>query len=169
MKPLKTASLSSSLLVLKGRTNPAALVDQILSELNSNRGPAQSAPVERMEPQRPSRPRERAEPAVIVPWQNAAAVRRPVLESMSRKKLSLRLDRVRHFRMKLTAYHLGISAQELMTRALDSYIENVAPEIATTKPLPSTGLRPLTVDAGAQIRQAAPVDMTDERPTIGSE
>lgn len=168
MKPLKTASLSSSLLVLKGRTNPAALVDQILNELNANRVPAAPASVERIEPPKASRPRERAEPAVVVPWQNASAARKPVLENVSRKKLSLRLDRVRHFRMKLTAYHLGISAQELMTRALDSYIEKVAPEMATTKPLPAMDLKVLTVDAGVQIRQAAPIALIDARPTIGS-
>ena len=38
MKQVKAAaSLSSSLLLLKGRTNPAALVDQILGEVNATR------------------------------------------------------------------------------------------------------------------------------------
>ena len=169
MKPLKTASLSSSLLVLKGRTNPAALVDQILSELNANRVPAAPAPVERIEPPRPVRPRERAEPAVVVPWQGASAARRPVLENVSRKKLSLRLDRVRHFRMKLAAYHLGISAQELMTRALESYIEKVAPDMAMSKPLPSTDAKELAVDAVVQIRQSVPLAAIDSRPTMSSD
>lgn len=166
MKPLKTASLSSSLLILKGRTNPAALVDQILSELNANRPPAAVA---RMEPPKAVRPRDRAEPAVVVPWQNSAAARRPVLENVSRKKLSLRLDRVRHFRMKLTAYHLGISAQELMTRALDSYIEKVAPEMAMTKPLPSPEPKALTVDAGVEIHQTVPMGAIDARPAVTSD
>lgn len=169
MKPLKTASLSSSLLLLKGRTNPAALVDQILNELNENRVPAALAPVERIEPSKPLRPRDRAEPAVVVPWQNSNAVRRPVLESVSRKKLSLRLDRVRHFRMKLTAYHLGISAQELMTRALESYIEKVAPDMAMSKPLPSTDMRVSTSDAGSPPRQTVPLAMIDARSTISSD
>lgn len=166
MKPLKTASLSSSLLVLKGRTNPAALVDQILNELNGTRVPA---PVERIEPPKPTRPRERAEPAVVVPWQSSGAARRPVLENVSRKKLSLRLDRVRHFRMKLTAYHLGISAQELMTRALDSYIEKVAPDMAMSKPLPSTDAKERAVDAVAQIRQSVPLAAIDARRATSSD
>lgn len=167
MKQLKTASLSSSLLLLKGRTNPAALVDQILSELNANRVPAAPAQVERGTS---SRLRERAEPAVVVPWQNsAAAVRRPVLENVSRKKLSLRLDRVRHFRMKLVAYHLGISAQELMTRALESYIERVAPEMARTKPLPPAELMSPAGHATAEIHDITPSIVSEARSSFKSD
>jgi hypothetical protein len=80
-----------------------------------------------------------------MPWRGPVSeVRRPVLDNLNRKKLSLRLDRVRHFRLKLVAYHLGISAQELMTRALDNYIEQVAPEMARTKPLPATEIKSVT-------------------------
>jgi len=172
MKQLKAASLSSSLLLLKGRTNPAALVDQILGELNAIRptsAPA-SAQIERIAPAATTRPRDRAEPAVVVPWQNAAAaVRRPVLEALTRKKLSLRLDRVRHFRMKLVAYHLGVSAQEMMTRALDSYIEKVAPDMAHTKPLPS---RESAVPAGhvsADVRSVTPSTASQTRNRLASD
>jgi hypothetical protein len=40
--------------------------------------------------------------------------------------------------------------------------------MAMTKPLPSTDLKALKVDAGAQIRQAAPIVMIDEHSTISS-
>ena len=116
MKQLKAAaSLSSSLLLLKGRTNPAALVDQILNEANAAREKAPTAELHRVEPVVPlPRVRERAETNVVMPWRGPVPeVRRPVLDNLNRKKLSLRLDRVRHFRLKLVAYHLGISAQEL--------------------------------------------------------
>jgi hypothetical protein len=80
-----------------------------------------------------------------MPWRGPVSeVRRPVLDNLNRKKLSLRLDRVRHFRLKLVAYHLGISAQELLTRALENYIEQVAPEMARTKPLPATEIKSVT-------------------------
>jgi hypothetical protein len=146
MKQLKAAaSLSSSLLLLKGRTNPAALVDQILNEANSARDKAPTAELHRVEPVQLPRVRERADANVVMPWRGPVPeVRRPVLDNLNRKKLSLRLDRVRHFRLKLVAYHLGISAQELLTRALENYIEQVAPEMARTKPLPATEIKSVT-------------------------
>src|SRR5215510_2022884 len=145
MKPVKAAaSLSSSLLILKGRTNPAALVDQILGEINAAR--ASGAPVEFQRPDVPqlTRTHQRAEANVVTPWRGPVAEPRrtqPVLENVGRKKLSLRLDRVRHFRLKLVAYHLGISAQEFLTRALESYIEQVAPEMARTRPIPADEIK----------------------------
>ncbi len=149
MKPVKAAaSLSSSLLLLKGRTNPAALVDQILGEANAARAArASGAPVELQRPDVPqlTRTHQRAEANVVMPWRGPVAEpRRPVLENVSRKKLSLRLDRVRHFRLKLVAYHLGISAQEFLTRALESYIEQVAPEMARTRPIPADEIKAVT-------------------------
>ena len=82
---------------------------------------------------------------MVTPWRGPVAEsRRPVLENVSRKKLSLRLDRVRHFRLKLVAYHLGISAQEFLTRALESYIEQVAPEMARTRPIPADEIKAVT-------------------------
>lgn len=147
MKQLKAAaSLSGSLLLLKGRMNPAALVDQILNDVNAGR--SASTPAEqlhRVEPAQMPRSRERSETNVVMPWRGPVAEgRRPVLENVSRKKLSLRLDRVRHFRLKLVAYHLGISAQELLTRALESYIEQVAPEMARTRPIPADEIKSLS-------------------------
>src|SRR5262249_40049581 len=148
MKPVKAAaSLSSSLLILKGRTNPAALVDQILGEINAAR--ASGAPVEFQRPDVPqlTRTHQRVEANVVTPWRGPVAEPRraqPVLENVGRKKLSLRLDRVRHFRLKLVAYHLGISAQEFMTRALESYIEQVAPEMARTRPMPPDEIKTVT-------------------------
>lgn len=146
MKQLKAAaSLSSSLLLLKGRTNPAALVDQILGEANAARDKAPTAELHRMEPAQLPRVRERPESNVVMPWRGTVAeMRRPVLDNLNRKKLSLRLDRVRHFRLKLVAYHLGVSAQELLTRALDGYIEQVAPEMARTRPLPAAEIKSVT-------------------------
>src|SRR5262245_30389754 len=110
MKQLKAAaSLSSSLLLLKGRTNPAALVDQILNEANAAREKAPTPELHPVEPVQLTRVREPAETNVVMPWRGPVSeVRRPMLDNLNRKKLSLRLDRVRHFRLKLVAFHLGI-------------------------------------------------------------
>src|SRR5215468_5610910 len=146
MKPVKAAaSLSSSLLILKGRTNPAALVDQILGEINAAKASGTPVEFQRADVPQLTRTHQRAEANVVTPWRGPVAEpRRPVLENVGRKKLSLRLDRVRHFRLKLVAYHLGISAQEFMTRALESYIEQVAPEMARTRPLPADEIKSVT-------------------------
>src|SRR4030095_4978484 len=109
MKPVKAAaSLSSSLLLLKGRTNPAALVDQILGEVSAAR--ASGAPVELQRPEAPqlTRTHQRPETNVVMPWRGPVAEpRRPVLENVSRKKLSLRLARVPDLRPKPVGCHPG--------------------------------------------------------------
>lgn len=57
----------------------------------------------------------------------------------SRKKISVRLDAPRHFRMKLVAFKMNWSAQELMTRAFDRLVKKVAPEFADALPPPEEG------------------------------
>ena len=42
-------------------------------------------------------------------------------------KLTLRLDRERHLKLKLAAAHLRRSAQEILTNALDQYLDDVIP------------------------------------------
>jgi hypothetical protein len=57
----------------------------------------------------------------------------------SKKKISVRLDAPRHFRMKLVAFKMNWSAQELMTRAFDRLVKKVAPEFADAVPPPEEG------------------------------
>lgn len=57
----------------------------------------------------------------------------------SKKKVSVRLDAPRHFRMKLVAFKMNWSAQELMTRAFDRLVKKVAPEFADALPPPEEG------------------------------
>lgn len=166
MKPVKAAaSLSSSLLLLKGRTNPAALVDQILGEVNAARASGQPVELPRPEAPQLTRTHQRVESNVVMPWRGPVAEpRRPVLENVSRKKLSLRLDRVRHFRLKLVAYHLGISAQEFMTRALENYIEQVAPEMAR-RPIPADEIKAVTGPSSTEHDDALTATVREMRPS----
>jgi hypothetical protein len=157
MSHAKVASLTSSLLAPKGRAAPAALVDQVLGESRAVRGDAQFPDhSSRWQPVEAGRPREAAahETAhgtnhsgghagggVVLPLPTALVdEERHGGDLAHRKKLSLRLEPMRHFRLKLVSYHLGISAQELLTRALDRYIDAVAPELAQTLPLAGVGL-----------------------------
>jgi len=81
-------------------------------------------------------------PVVVLPLPASVIEEaRHVVEHAHRKKLSLRLEPMRHFRLKLVSYHLGLTAQELMTRALDQYIDHVAPDLAQTTPLAVTATR----------------------------
>jgi hypothetical protein len=153
MSHAKVASLTSSLLAPKGRATPATLVDQVLGQSRATRGDAQHPDhSSRWQPAEPARPREStaltvAEPAhvpshatgVVLPLPTAMAEDERHGDLAHRKKLSLRLEPMRHFRLKLVSYHLGISAQELLTRALDRYIDAVAPELAQSLPLAGVG------------------------------
>ncbi len=171
MKQVKAAaSLSSSLLLLKGRTNPAALVDQILGEVNAARAAGTPAELQRAEGPQLTRTYERVEANVVMPWRGPVAEpRRPVLENVSRKKLSLRLDRVRHFRLKLVAFHLGISAQEFMTRALESYIEQVAPDMARTRPIPTDEIKAVTGPSSDRHDDESTATPREPRPSSASD
>ena len=46
-----------------------------------------------------------------------------------RTRVSIRLDRGRHLKLKLTAAHLQSSLQDVITDALDRYLEQVGPEV----------------------------------------
>ena len=43
--------------------------------------------------------------------------------------MSVRLDRERHLKLKLTAAHLETSLQDIFTDALDRYLEQIGPEV----------------------------------------
>lgn len=47
----------------------------------------------------------------------------------ARMRLSVRLDRDRHLKLRLTAAHLESSLQDIMVEALDRYLEQLGPEV----------------------------------------
>lgn len=53
----------------------------------------------------------------------------PPLRDYARARVSLRLDRDRHLKLKLTAAHLDSSLQDLLIEALDRYLEQIGPEV----------------------------------------
>jgi|GEM_PF-1144648 len=115
---MKPAALTSSLLARKGSAAPADL------HLVPLKRPAVPRPV-------PVAPYADPGPADGVPAQTqgcclgagaAEALRHEIA------KLTLRLDKVRHLRLKLLAAHMQISLQDLLVRALDNYADQVAVE-----------------------------------------
>ena len=57
------------------------------------------------------------------------AVGGPPPTESGRARVSVRLDRERHLKLKLTAAHLQSSLQDIFTDALDRYLEQIGPEV----------------------------------------
>ena len=98
------ASLTSSLIVTKGNAAPAGLL-AMNRKRNSTRpavSPKATKPHPPIEGEAPQSPGQRS-------------------------RLTLRLDRDRHLKIKLAAAHLNLSLQELMIDALHNYLADVRP------------------------------------------
>ena len=95
---MKPATLTSALLARKGGASPAFPLIPSLGE---------------------DRPERRAAGRAGLPM--TTEDRAPVA------KLTLRLDRERHLKLKLAAAHLRMSAQEILTKALDQYLDDMIP------------------------------------------
>jgi hypothetical protein len=93
----------------------------------------QEKPTLMLQPPQPRKVVRMPMPAVAPHW---VSERMP---ESSKKKVSVRLDAPRHFRMKLVAFKMNWSAQELMTRAFDRLVKKVAPEFADAVPPPEEG------------------------------
>ncbi len=105
MTKKRPAALTSSLLAAKGKASPTA-------SLATPDMPAFGAPG-----------------AAGGPPSNSPAEAGPKTDKPGRAKLTMRLDRERHFRLKLVAAHLNQSTQDVLSVALDSYLDQVAPAV----------------------------------------
>ncbi len=107
------AALTSALLVRKGAAVPAGYVALAASARALRAVSPEPASAADAEPQSKRR-RVRAAPD-------------------PRTRLSLRLDPERHLKLKLSAAHLQQSLQDLLTAALDGYLEQVGPAVMNGK------------------------------------
>jgi hypothetical protein len=111
----EAASLTSALLVRKGRAVPAgyvSLASAVRGQQPAQEEPALEAPLATVAapasaPRRAARPRKRD----------------------PRARISLRLDDERHLKLKLTAAHLHKKLQEIVIAALDGYLEQIGPAV----------------------------------------
>ena len=177
---MKTASLTSALLAPKGRASPASLIDKLVAEVGSMaRGDTRAPEFGRWdaaEQQRRDYPKPSTNdaPAALSAPQSAVVVPMPTTgneiehhpaEHGHRKKLSVRLEPIRHMKLKLAAFHMGLSAQELITRALDRYIETVTPEVSQTLPMSAAGQRPSVVRTGGSEAMSPFAPIPEVKPT----
>jgi hypothetical protein len=98
-------------------------VASLNARLLARKGDARPAPIDTGEGRaRPSMPRPSAGN-----WPAPAAwPEEPAGDPRSRARVSLRLDDVRHRRLRIAAIHLDASLQQLLTHALDQYLAQVA-------------------------------------------
>jgi len=147
---LKIASLSRTLLVAKSRSQPNPVIDKIMSDVRLD-ADASPSPVGELVVAKPrSRPTDvdgSFVPPPIVSSMSAAADVSNMHETLAkhfrvretrsalRHKISARLASERYFRIRLMSFHLGVSVQDIIIRALDRYIDHVAPELRQATPI----------------------------------
>lgn len=119
--PARHGSLSSPLLARKGQARPAMRPQTAAFEADADLGwndMGDAAPL----------------PAVLIEQKVLRdafpAAEADVSAIRSRAAFTLRLDAERHLRLRLAATIAGVSAQTLMTRALDQFLQTL-PEVET--------------------------------------
>ncbi len=110
------ASLTSSLLAEKGTAVPT--VDPV-------DGPAMQATIPPPPAVDVAPSATPTQPPDAAPFADAT----PRRDKSDRVRVTMRIDPERHFRLKLVAAHLNQSTQDVLSVALDSYLDQVAPAV----------------------------------------
>lgn len=100
------AILSGALLARKGSALPTGYTPMRPQHVNTGKGPNENA--------------GKSPPA---------AIGGPSSTDGGRTRVSVRLDRERHLKLRLTAAHLESTLQDVVTDALDRYLEQLGPEV----------------------------------------
>lgn len=111
------AILSGAMLARKGAAVPSGYAPVRPRDVNTARSAATSAN------------ENTGDPRPVTGCGVAAASGGPSSADGGRSRVSVRLDRERHFKLKLTAAHLERSLQDVITDALDRYLEQLGPEV----------------------------------------
>jgi hypothetical protein len=109
MSKSRPAMLSSALLARKGDAAPTGYTPIRSQEVNA-------------------RIAKTGHPVSVIKPDFTAIGDRASAES-ERARVSVRLDPDRHLKLRLTAAHLHNSLQDIMTDALDRYLEQIGPEV----------------------------------------
>ena len=158
MKLKEAASLTGALLVRKGAAVPIQLVSQAMADEQGRALPRQVLSQTLTDEQGHSLPpqlvsralrplalvrssmQRPAQTLTVVPGQPPDANLTVVTGGgggigggNDRAKLSLRVDRRRHLRVKVAAAHLRVRIQDILTAALDSYLSRVTPDLSGGK------------------------------------
>ena len=131
--PARHGSLSSGLLARKGQARPAMRPQTAALEPEDDLGwndMGDPAPEEALPPVLLQQKALQAEFAADEPEADLSALR-------TRAAFTLRLDAERHLRLRLAATVAGVSAQTLVTRALDQFLQTIPEVEALATQLPA--------------------------------
>lgn len=137
MSALKPTRLTSALLTRKGLASPSAAPPSRATLVESMQA---QPPLPAETPPSPATPEPTPLRANLSDWIGPRESGSKAKESVptaprsaeKRVRVSLRLDRDRHLRMKLVATHLNRTLQSLFTQAIDEYFERHAPDMLDT-------------------------------------
>ncbi len=135
MIALKPARLTSALLTRKGMASPSAAPP---SRANMVEWMQAQPPRPALTPPSPATPEPTPLRADLSDWLGPRKSESKAKESVpaarrsaeKRVRVSLRLDVVRHRRIKLVATHLNRTLQSLFTQAIDEYFERRTPDMS---------------------------------------
>ena len=129
MKLFGPSKLTSALIARKGHAVPSGYGFGSRSQPAPASVGANSGSESCSQPQSPAT--AGAEAPVAEGAVNKAPRRRTVavFGAAERSRVSLRLDDERHLRLKLTASHMQTTLQDILTQALDTYLDQISPEV----------------------------------------
>jgi len=127
------APLTARLLVKKGGARPAGFGSSAANENETVDGPTDIAlPKQHSTASKPVAATRRQRSSLSLDLNGAVDSRRQSAsptKASDRARLTLRLDTDRHLRLRLTAAHLDVSLQELVTTAVDAYLNEISPDV----------------------------------------
>ncbi len=119
---MKTASLSSSLLVRKGAAGPSGYAaPPANSHLNGHAAPTATV--------KPLAPVQSGRPQGTAPAKPPRAQRKQTLDHNGRVRLSVRFDQDQHTRLQLASVHTKRTMRDLIADAVDNYLKQIAPNV----------------------------------------
>lgn len=137
------AVLSSAMLARKGAAVPTGYTPLRPYDIDAGKGAARFATENTGDPPPPAT------------TYAAAAIGGPSSTAGRRARVSVRLDRERHLKLKLTAAHLQRTLQDVITDALDRYLEQLGPEVLRTD-CACLGMKGGAMKCGAALRGGQP-------------
>ena len=127
---MKTASLSSSLLVRKGAAGPSGYAaPPVNGQLNGHAAPA--TVVKPAQPVLSGRPQGATPTPKPANTENKKPVglRKQTLDHNGRVRLSVRFDQDQHTRLQLASVHTKRTMRDLIADAVDHYLKQIAPNV----------------------------------------
>ncbi len=129
MMSRRPAKLTSTLIARKGHAVPSGYGLTPASDVAAAPGPGRHD--RELGSKSKSQGTEAAKASIFAPIGHKQARNRAKSANGAAERacVSLRLDHERHLRLKLTAAHLRTTLQDVLTQALDNYLDQISPEV----------------------------------------